>query len=382
MHIAVIGGGAGGLYFARLVRRKLPVHRVTVFEQNSPDATFGFGVGLGGKARERIRRIDPEVHESITANMVFSNKQRIQINGVDTLLEYSETGGAIGRLKLLQILQAACDDVGVEIRHETKIENPDQVTGYDLIVGADGVNSTVRRWGGKTFGTSIYHLTNNFAWYGVERVMTPASLIFRATAKGRFVGHYYPYSASMSTFVAECDAATWNSADLVDMSDDERRAFMEEVFALELTADRLLENRSIWRNFPVIVNSRWSAGNVVLIGDALMSAHFSIGSGTRLAMDDASALFEALLGKTMVADALKHYEEVRRPMRESFGTAAKRSFAWYEDLSRIMSQAPIDFVYDFLTRTGRVDAKRLPEYCPGFYAQYLASRPAAARATI
>lgn len=375
MRIAVIGGGPGGLYFARLVQKNLPHHSVTVFEQNAADATFGFGVGLGGKARERIEHVDPDVHARITASMVFSNTQRIHINGTDTILEYAQTGGAIGRLDLLQILQAACVETGVHTNHNMKIDDIESVADYDLIVGADGVNSTVRRWGDDAFGTSIYSLTNHFAWYGVARAMTPASLVFRATPQGHFVGHYYPYSISMSTFVAECDAKTWHGAGLAVMSDDERRALIEKIFAPELEGDNLVDNRSIWRNFPVITNARWWTGKLVLMGDALMSAHFSIGSGTRLAMDDALALFEALQQTQSVADALRRYVEIRRPMRERFGLAARKSFTWYENLARVMNQEPVDFVYDFLTRTGRVDAKRLAEYCPGFYASYAKARP-------
>jgi 2-polyprenyl-6-methoxyphenol hydroxylase-like FAD-dependent oxidoreductase len=294
MKIAVIGGGPAGLYFSRLVRLHLPVHQVDVFEQNPPNATWGFGVGLGGKARDRIAAIDPDVHDRITRAMVFHNQQRIHLNGADILVEYASDGGAIERLDLLKILNAACESVGVRVGYNFRIESINQFKDYDLIVGADGVNSVVRRMKRDAFGTQIRTLTNFFAWYGVGRAMRPSSLVFRQTAEGRFVGHYYPYTNSMSTFVAECDAATWKSAGLYDMNDDQRRSFMEKVFAPELMGDPLIDNRSIWRNFPVITNKAWSVGNIVLIGDALMSAHFSIGSGTRLSMDDAAALFDAL----------------------------------------------------------------------------------------
>jgi len=174
----------------------------------------------------------------------------------------------------------------------------------------------------------------------------------------------------MSTFVAECDAATWKATGLAGMSDDQRRAYMEHVFAPELMGMPLIDNRSIWRNFPVITNKAWSVGNIVLIGDALMSAHFSIGSGTRLAMDDAAALFEAVQQSSDVSVALKTFDEIRRPWREQFGAAAEKSFNWYERLSEIMNQEPIDFVYDFLTRTERIDDIRLAEYAPKFFGMY------------
>ena len=182
--------------------------------------------------------------------------------------------------------------------------------------------------------------------------MRPGSLVFRATDKGHFVAHYYPYTSAMSTFVAECDATTWKAAGLDQMSDDQRHAYIERIFAPELAGTPLIDNRSIWRNFPVITNKAWSVDNIVLIGDALMSAHFSIGSGTRLAMDDAAALFEAVQQSSDVSAALKAFDEIRRPWRERFGAAAEKSFNWYERLPEIMEQEPIDFVYDFLTRTG------------------------------
>ena len=382
MRIAVVGGGPAGLYFARLVRLHTRQHSVTVFEQNAPDATFGFGIGLGGKARELIRRADPAVHDRLAAAMVFTSQQRIHLNGTDIVLDYSSQGGAIGRLELLHVLRDACAEVGVETHHNTRIEDLGVLASYDLVVGADGVNSVVRRLNADAFGTSIRHLTNHFAWYGVGRSMRPGSLIFRSTPEGWFVGHYYPYAASMSTFVAECDAATWRTAGLDRMDDDARRRYVEDVFAPELAGDSLIDNRSIWRNFPVIANRSWYAGNAVLIGDALLSAHFSIGSGTRLSMDDALALFEAIREGGSVPECLRRFVRIRHPIRENFRIAAERSFNWYERLAQVMEQAPIDFVHDFLTRTGRIDANRLAQYAPAFFRLYRETKAAEARATV
>lgn len=381
MKIAVIGGGPAGLYFSRLVGLHLPGHRVDVFEQNPPNATWGFGVGLGGKARDRIRTIDPDVHDRISRAMVFQNRQRIHLNGSNILVEYASDGGAIERLDLLKILHAACESVGVKVKYDCRIESLDQFRDYDLIVGADGVNSVVRRLNPAAFGTQIRTLTNFFAWYGVRRAMRPSSLVFRQTTDGRFVGHYYAYTNAMSTFVAECDAATWKSAGLDAMNDDQRRTYMEKVFAPELAGDPLVDNRSVWRNFPVITNKSWAVGNVVLIGDALMSAHFSIGSGTRLSMDDAAALFEAIKQTKDVSSAIARFDEIRRPWREQFGAAAEKSFNWYERLEEVMQQEPIDFVYDFLTRTRRIDDARLAAYAPNFFKMYHEAKSARTIAT-
>lgn len=376
MKIAVVGGGPAGLYLARLLRLHTPQHTVDVFEQNAPDATFGFGVGLGGKARDLIRSIDPDVHDRITARMVFSSSQRIHLNGHDIVLEFGQAGGAIGRLDLLQTLQEACIEVGVNLTNNVRIEHLEGLRGYDMIVGADGVNSVVRRLHGDAFGTMTSYLTNHFAWYGVGRAMRPGSLVFRSNRHGRFVGHYYPYTDTMSTFVPECDAETWRTSGLDDMSDDERRLFVQDIFAEELRGDPLIDNRSIWRNFPVITNRNWHVGNTVLIGDALLSAHFSIGSGTRLSMDDAMALFTAIRDTDGVQAALQRYVEIRRPMRERFRVAAEKSYTWYERLAEVMAQQPVDFVYDFLTRTGRIDNDRLAKYAPGFFKLYTQSRGA------
>ncbi len=374
MRVAIVGGGPAGLYFARLLKRARPGDEVVVFEQNAPDATFGFGVGLGGKARDRIRHADPELHDRMSAGMVFANKQIIHLNGVDTLLEYSQVGGAIERLNLLRILQEACLEVRVAIHSGERIDRPEPLQGYDLVVAADGINSAVRAMHGDAFGTTIRHLTNHFAWYGVARAMRPGALIFRQTPLGRFVGHYYAYTDTMSTFVAECDDATWHASGMAGMTDTERRVLMESIFARELQGEPLIENRSIWRQFPAVTNERWHSGNTVLVGDALLSAHFSIGSGTRLAMDDAASLFEAVRDAGGVPAALASFEQRRRPIRERFRQAAENSYNWYERLSLVMDQQPLDFVYDFLTRTGRIDDARMAEYCPGFHAQYTRAR--------
>ena len=371
MKIAVIGGGPGGLYFARLVKRHRPADEVVVIEQNPRDATYGFGVTLGGPARERMKRMDPQVQEKLSNVMIFNNQQNIHLNGDDVLLQYNSSGGAIARLELLNVLQAACEEVGVKLRHDQRIASVQDVDDFDLVVGADGVNSVVRGEFSKEFGTGSYFLDNRFAWYGVGRAMAPNALVFRAAKGGTFVAHYYAYTPGMSTFVAECDGPTWQACGLDGMSDDERRRLVEDIFAPELAGAPLIDNKSLWRSFNVITNQRWTHRNIALLGDALRSAHFSIGSGTRLAMDDAASLFEAVkeTGDDVTA-ALAQYVAIRRPVRDQFGTAAERSFRWYENMRDAMQAPAMQFTYGFLTRTGRVDDARLKDYAPGFYRQY------------
>lgn len=371
MKIAVIGGGPGGLYFARLIKRGRLHDDVTVIEQNPSDATYGFGVTLGGPARARMKRVDPQVHDRLAAVMVFSNRQNIHLDGEDVLLEYATSGGAIERLELLKILQAACREVGVKLVHDSRIDDLDRFADCDLIVGADGVNSAVRGGHAVQFGTKSYFLNNKFAWYGVPAALNPNALVFRTWNGGSFVAHYYAYTPHMSTFVAECDGETWRQSGFERMSDDERRRTVETIFAPELAGLRLIDNKSNWRNFNVVTNSAWTFRNIVLLGDALRSAHFSIGSGTRLAMDDAAALFEAFadVGDD-VAAGLARYVEIRRPIRDAFGAAAEKSFCWYENLREVMRGPVMDFTYGFLTRTGRVDDQRLKDYAPAFYQDY------------
>ena len=371
MKIAVIGGGPAGLYFARLIKRARQADEVTVFEQNPRHATYGFGVTLGGAARERMRRVDEEVHDRLDVVMLHNNTQIIRLDSDEVLLEYAKGGGAIERLQLLNILQDACEEVGVTLKHDVRIAGVEQFSGYDLIVAADGVNSVVRTKFEKNFDTRAYLLNNRFAWYGVGREMHPNALVFRHAHGGCFVAHYYAYTKTMSTFVAECDGETWEKCGLSKMSDNERRDLVKGIFAPELEGAPLIENKSDWRQFNVVSNESWVHDNIVLLGDAQRAAHFSIGSGTRLAMDDATALFQAFdeVGSDVPA-ALARFVEIRKPVRDQFTSAAERSFNWYENVRRAMEVPVMDFTYDFLTRTGRVDDVRLKDYVPSFYADY------------
>lgn len=375
MRTLVVGGGPGGLYAARLIKRARPQDDVLVVEQNARDATYGFGVTLGGPARERMRRVDQEVHDRLAAAMVFNNEQLIRLDQDDVLLEYATSGGAIARLDLLRILQVTCEEVGVRLEHDRRVEHAEDLAGFDLVIAADGVNSWIRGLYETEFGTHSYHLGNRFAWYGVGRAMKPNALVFRHARGGCFVAHYYAYTDRMSTFVAECDAATWENCGLSGMSDGERRKLVESIFARELEGDGLIENKSTWRCFNAVTNERWTHGRIAVLGDALRSAHFSIGSGTRLAMDDASALYEAVVEcGDDVPRLLARYVEVRKPIRDQFGEAAERSFRWYERLPEVMTGSVADFTYEFLTRTGRVDDRRLQVYVPGFYRDYFGLR--------
>lgn len=377
----MVGGGPAGLFFARLARRQNATHQIDVFEQNPASATYGFGVTLAGDARNRLAKVDPEVTRRLEARMIFGNEQAIIRDGESWLVRYAASGGAIARLELLEVMEALCREVGLDVNHERRIETRDDLAGYDLIVGADGANSIVRGFWEDGFAPRRRKLGNRFAWYGVGKALKPNALSFRMAEGGCFIAHYYAYADGLSTFVAECDARSWDEAGLGAMTDAERKALMEKIFAKELEGERLLENKSVWRRFEAAVAETWSVGNAVLIGDALRVAHFSIGSGTRLAMDDALDLAHAL-GEHPddVAALIDAYVARRKPTRDLFTEATVRSFEWYED-ARARMKAPIgDFIHDFLTRTGRVDDERLKRYAPDFYRRWRAERDQAADA--
>jgi 2-polyprenyl-6-methoxyphenol hydroxylase-like FAD-dependent oxidoreductase len=376
VRIAVIGGGPGGLYFAYLWKRRHPKAVVELFEQNPEGATWGFGVVFSDQALEFLRADDPETVDAIAPRM--ESWRNITINLRGESVEIDGVGfSSIGRLELLTLLQARVRSVGVTASYETSVDSVDRFASYDLVIAADGLNSTVRRSFEKEFGASVTHSTNKFAWYGTTRTFATLSQTFVATERGTFNAHHYRYSPSMSTFLVECDTATWRAYGFEHKSIEESQAICEQVFAETLDGHKLISNKSVWRNFPWIWNERWSHRNMVLIGDALHTAHFSIGSGTRLAIEDAIALTKALEAETDIAAALARYERERKPIVKKLVTAARTSADWYERFPEHMKLGLMDFTYSYITRSGRIDNARLRAMSPQFMARFEASRRSA-----
>ena len=365
MRIRVIGGGPAGLLLALLAKRRFPGWDIAVIEQNPPDATFGFGVVFSQGALAFLERDAPDLHAALAARMESWPMQRIVHR--DRAIDIDGNGfSAIARLQLIQFLQALCRAAGVGMLFGRRLE---PLPPADLLVGADGLNSVVR--GSEGFAPRIEWLTNKFVWYGTRQRFDCLTLTFRDSAHGAFVAHHYRYSADMSTFIVECDAATWQRAGLERMSDAESRAYCERVFAADLGGHALVSNNSAWRRFPLLANDIWSAGNRVLIGDALRSMHFSIGSGTRLAFEDAIALDRALgeAGADVPA-ALAAFERERRPAVEKLFSAASASSYWYEEFpARMRRFDALGLAYDYMTRSGRMSDERLRALAPRFMAQ-------------
>jgi len=367
--INIIGAGPAGLLFSLLIKRRYSNWNVRVFEQNPPDATFGFGVVFSRGALEFLERDVPDFHEQLAPRLESWPIQRIVHR--DERVNIDGNGfSAIGRLQLNQFLQELCRPAGVSIDYERIVESLNDLPECDLLVGADGLNSLVRRALEKEFAPQVDWLTNRFAWYGTRQLFDCLTLTFRANEHGAFVAHHYRHSSTMSTFIIEGDAATWLRAGLDRMSDEESRAYCERVFAPDLGGHSLVSNKSVWRQFPLLTNWRWSVDNNVLIGDALRTVHFSIGSGTRLAFEDAIALDRAFAeAGADVPSALAAFERERRPVVEKLLAAANASSFWYERMPEKMALKPWALAYDYMTRSGRMSDERLRELSPKFMAR-------------
>jgi anthraniloyl-CoA monooxygenase len=369
VRIGVVGGGPAGLYFALLMKRQDAGHDVTVVEQNPPDATYGWGVVFSDRALSFLEASDPQSYGDLERRLQTWDDQAIVHRGQPVRIDGPGFSG-IARLELLRVLQERCRRLGVRLQFDTRLADPAVLAGYDLIVGADGVNSAVREAGRAHFRPSVEVLSNRYVWYGTARPFDCLTLTFSEHRDGVFVAHHYRYDADASTFIVECDAETWATTGLADASDDESRRYCEDVFRETLAGARLLSNRSTWLTFKAVTNERWSHDNTVLIGDALRTVHFSIGSGTRMALEDAIALARACATTDDVGAALRHFERARRPGVEKLLGVAARSFRWYEQMRQALRLTPVAFAYDYMMRGGALSHERLRERSPGFVAVY------------
>ena len=373
MKINIIGGGPAGMYFAILMKHARAAHEITIYERNGPDDTFGWGVVFSGKTLANLRSADEASHAAITQNFEAWDNVDVVHRGEKISIHGNSFSG-IARLRLLKILQQRCEELGVGIKFRTEGRNFDSLKAdCDLLVAADGVNSFVRQTFRDSFRPDLSTRPNKYIWYGTNHLFHGLTLTFRETQAGILAAHSYKFDQTTSTFIVECDPQTWNDAGFAQMSDEETLRYLAEVFAADLNGQTLLSNNSKWINFLLVKNGRWSFENVVLLGDALHTAHFSIGSGTKLAMEDAIALKECFDENSDVGSALQRFEEVRKPVIEEYQTAAYESMVWFENARDYMHLAPIELAYDLMTRSGRVDRESLRRRDPRFVASYEAT---------
>ena len=367
MNIACIGGGPAGLYLGILVKRVAPQHEVVVYERNRPADTFGFGVVFSDATLGHLAAADPETHAEITAS--FARWDDIEIHAGGEVLRSTGHGFCgLERKRLLEILQRRAAALGVRVEYEHEIKSLSEITA-DVIVACDGVASWVRDALAGELAPRVDVRPNKFVWLGSTVPYRAFTFLFKETEYGLFRVHAYRFHESGSTFIVECREETWRKAGLADADEDTTVRILEGVFAEDLAGHRLIKNRSIWRNFPTVRCGKWHAGNVVLVGDAAHTAHFSIGSGTKLDMEDAIALRDEIVASTDIPAALARYEARRRPEVEALQAAAQASLEWFEGTERYMHMTPIELTYSLMTRSLRVShasvAKRDPHLARG-----------------
>jgi anthraniloyl-CoA monooxygenase len=369
MKIACIGGGPAALYFALLLKQRRPDVAIDIHEQNRPDDTFGWGVVFSDETLGKFETADPQSFAAIKNRFAYWTD-------IDTFFrgrKVTSTGHGfcgLARVELLQILQRRCHELGVRLHFQNQVADIDALAAsHDLVVAADGVNSRVRERYAASFQPSLDWRKCKFAWFGTTKVMTAFTFVFQPTEQGLFQVHAYPFEAGRGTWIVECREETWRRAGLDRLDEAQSAAFCERLFAEHLTGEKLLTNRSIWRTFPTVRCGSWRHGNVVLVGDAAHTAHFSIGSGTKLAMEDAIALADAVAAHPGdVPKALEQYEGARRLDVLKVQRAAQTSLEWFENSERYLQQSPERFVFNLMTRSRQITYGNLKKRDPALVA--------------
>lgn len=367
MKTAIIGGGPAGLYFAILLKKLKPEADVTVYERNRADETFGFGVVFSDATLDNFEKYDLPSYRRIVREFAYWDDVAIHFQGSEHRVGGNGFCGC-SRRTLLLILQDRATELGVNLCFEADVDDEGLLADADLVVIADGINSRFRERHTSHFLPEVDLRPNKFAWMGSTKPLDAFTFIFQETEWGPFIAHAYQYEANRSTWVFETDPETFEKAGLAEMDEAQSAALMEQIFGWFLGGHRILTNRSIWRNFPMIRNKRWVLGNKVLLGDAKASAHFSIGSGTKLAMEDAIALYEAFRRDPSVEGALHLYETDRREEVEKTQHAADVSLVWFEHVARFWDFDPVQFAFGVMTRAKAITYDNLRLRAPDFVA--------------
>jgi 2-polyprenyl-6-methoxyphenol hydroxylase-like FAD-dependent oxidoreductase len=372
VNVVCIGGGPAGLYLGILLKLSSPAHRIRVYERNRADDTFGFGVVFSDATLGNLAAADPVSHASIQAEFAHWDDIEIHHRG-EVMVSTGHGFCGIERRRLLALLQARAAALGVELYYETDVPDANGVSDADLIVAADGVASGVRAAFSDQFKPDVVVRPNKFVWLGTTVPFRAFTFYFTETRFGLFRVHAYRYAQHGSTFIVECTDDTWRRAGFEHSSEDETVTTLQRLFANELDGHALLKNRSIWRNFPTVRCESWHARNshgvpIVLVGDAVHTAHFSIGSGTKLALEDIIALRDALIQKSTIDEALADYQALRRPDVLALQGAAQASLEWFEGTERYMAMSAAQFAYSLMTRSGRVSHQSMRKRDPALVA--------------
>jgi anthraniloyl-CoA monooxygenase len=367
MKTAIIGGGPAGLYFAILMKKLQPGADITVYERNRADDTFGFGVVFSDATLDNFEKYDLPSYQRITREFAYWDDIAIHFKGTEHRIGGNGFCGC-SRRTLLLILRDRAEELGVRLRYQVNVDDESLFADADLVVIADGINSRFRDRYAEHFQPEVDLRPNKFAWMGSTRPLDAFTFIFQETEWGPFIAHAYQYESNRSTWVFETDPETFKRAGLGQKTEEESAALMEEIFGWFLNGHKILTNRSLWRNFPMIRNKRWIMGNKVLLGDAKGSAHFSIGSGTKLAMEDAIALYESFRRDPDVERALSIYETGRREEVEKTQHAADVSLVWFEHVARFWHFDPVQFAFGVMTRAKAITYDNLRLRAPDFVA--------------
>ncbi|UYY81177.1 bifunctional salicylyl-CoA 5-hydroxylase/oxidoreductase [Arthrobacter sp. YA7-1] len=375
MKIAIVGGGPGGLYFAALMKQLDPSHKITLWERNAASDTFGFGVVFSDETLGGIGNADPAVAEYMSRR--FARWSDIDIHfGGETVTVGGQGFAAMSRKELLELLQRRCAELGVDLRFQTLAPAVEELeANYDLVLAADGINSQIRAKYADSFAPTLDLRPNKFMWLGTDQVFEAFKFFVKETEWGLMQIHGYPYSDEGSTFIVEMHEDVWRAAGFDEtatdvfppgVSDEKAIAKIRTIFAEELDGYEVLSNNSKWINFTTVRNESWRHNNVVLLGDAAHTAHFSIGSGTKLAMEDSLALAACLHEHPDVESALSAYETERRPVVASTQRAAQASLEWFERIAQYKGQDPTQFAFNLLTRSRRITQENLRLRDPEF----------------